>query len=115
VLGGLSWDNLLAHEFDQALSAAQHAIDLDDNPDDPLHFDIVATSKEAHALMFLGRIDEAAKVYASGRGHFERDDDGNNKRPWADVILADFEALRAAGLDHPFMKTIEADFKPKQQ
>ena len=109
-LGSLSWYHLLAHEFDQALSAAQHAIDLDDNPEDPLHFDIVATSNKAHALMFLGRLDEAARVYASGRGHFEKDDDGNNKRPWEEVILADFAALRGARLDHPFMKTIEADF-----
>ncbi len=103
------------HDFDQALLTAQRAIDFDGKSESLHRFNIVATSNKAHALMFLGRLDEATRAYASGRGHFQKDNQGDNQKSWEKIIEADFAALRRAGLSHPFMKKITALFNRKKQ
>ncbi len=103
-LNSEAWYALFAENFDQALSAANKAIDKTDDEAkrlDPL-------TNKAHALMFLNRRDEARAIYLGQRGKIFSD-----KRTWETVIAADFSQLRAAGLFHPLMTEIEADFKRK--
>ena len=87
----------LVERFDEALAHAQRALALSPQQ-------IWIATNRAHALMFLGRADEARAVYLEHRGK-PIPEQGN--KPWEQVILEDFTALREAGLDHPQMKEIE--------
>ena len=54
-----------------------------------------------HALMLLGRVDEARAVYLNFRGQKLE-----NGKSWETVILEDFAELRKAGITHPLMHEI---------
>ena len=90
-LGSLSWYGLFARDYAGALAAADRAIALDPPG-------LVASTNKAHALMFLGRDEEARTAYLAHRG--EKIDD---KRAWNEAIVKDFADLRAAGLTNPLM------------
>ena len=59
----------------------------------------------AHALMFLGRTDEARKIYLAHRGEKTLDDD-----VWETVIRKDFAELGKSGLSDPLMDEIKKTF-----
>ena len=63
-------------------------------------------TNRAHALMFLGRVDEAREVYLQYRGT----KDVQGEKSWETVILDDFAALRKAELTNPLMDEIEKEF-----
>ena len=63
--------------------------------------------KRAHALMFLGRVDEARSIYLGHRG------EQANGQPWEKLTLDDFAALRNVGLSHPLMEEIQMTFATK--
>jgi Flp pilus assembly protein TadD len=98
-LGSLAWMALMARQFDRALSASQRAAELD--PDL-----IWVKTNLAHALMFLGRTEEATALYLQYRGKttFEG-------TTWEQSVLDDFTKLRAAGLANPLMDIIQKDFQ----
>ena len=62
----------------------------------------LATNR-AHALMFLGRADEARALYLEHRGQ-KVDQDGKS---WETAIVEDFTEFRKAGLANPLMDEIE--------
>jgi TPR repeat protein len=96
-LGSLAWRALFAREFAKALTAADraHAL-LPDN----LPIEI----NRAHALMFLGRGNEAQVLYLAHKGKPVSEEDS---KPWERVIADDFAEFRKAGLKHPMMANIE--------
>lgn len=98
----VAWFALFNQAYDQALVAAQEAVD---------RFPGVLLYKpnRAHALLFLGRVEEARAVYSAHRNASVSD-----TATWSDLIKGDFAALRAAGLNHPAMADIETDLAATQ-
>jgi predicted Zn-dependent protease len=88
-------------KFEKALEASDRAIAAA-----PGH--IWIDTNCAHALMFLGRVEEARTLYLAHRGEKTLDD-----KIWEDVILEDFAELRKAGLTNPLMDEIESTFAKK--
>jgi tetratricopeptide (TPR) repeat protein len=92
-LGVLSFDAVLSGDDKVSLEAAEQALALDE------HLDWVEGNR-AHALMFLGRLDEARSVYRRERG--SKVNDGTFEASVRD----DYVALRKAGRNHPLMDEI---------
>jgi hypothetical protein len=67
--------------------------------------EIIYTNR-AHALMFLGRVEEARALYLQYRGR----KNVLGEKPWDAIVLEDFAELRQAGLTHPLMDEIEKAF-----
>jgi len=97
-LGSVAWYALLAHEPARALAAAERALALDSSQ-------VWIEGNRAHALMYLGRSDEARALFLLHKGKLVSADDD---KPWRQVIGEDFAVLRKAGLAHPMMAEIEA-------
>lgn len=97
-LVGLSWYALHAREFSRALAGAERGHALTPS-------DLVIETNRAHALMFLGRLDEARELY---RAYVDKRP--NPSRTWQEEIRGDFQAFRRIGLDHPLMQEIEAEW-----
>lgn len=91
----LSWYALFAKHPETALAASERALSL--APDAWL-----AQLNRAHALLFLGRVDEARAVYLGHKGEFI---DGSRK--WETTVVEDFHEFRSRGLDHPQITSIE--------
>ena len=66
-------------------------------------------TNRAHALMFLGRIDEARALYLKYRGK----QDVQPGKSWEIVILEDFAELQKAGLTSSLMEEIKKEFAAK--
>jgi tetratricopeptide (TPR) repeat protein len=98
-IGALAYNFVLAHDFAKGLEAADTAIA--DAPDQ-----LWLQLNRAHALMFLGQIDEARAIYLQHRAQNVQD-----QKSWEDVVLADFEELRKNALTHGLMNEIETLFK----
>jgi len=98
-IGGLAYRFVLAGNFAIALEACDLVISLAPN-ETWLH------TNRAHALMFLGRVDEARTIYLRYRG----EKIGQDGRLWETVVLEDFAELGKAGLSHPLMGEIEKRF-----
>jgi TPR repeat protein len=90
---------LFAREFIKALAVADRAHAL--LPDD-LGIEI----NRAHALMFLGRGEEAKALYFTYKGKPIPDENG---KLWERVIAEDFAEFHKAGLTHPMMADIEKE------
>ena len=99
MVGSLAYRFVVVQDFATALEAADEAIAL---AADKLWLYI----NRAHALMFLGRIDEARALYLQYRGTKNVSDE----KSWETIILDDFAALRKAGLTNPLMNEIEGQF-----
>jgi tetratricopeptide (TPR) repeat protein len=95
-LGGLSWVLLLANRPTEVLDTTHEALEL--NP--TLLF--VRTNR-AHALLLLGRFDEAYEIYSEIKGKPRGDG-----KTYASVVRDDFAELRKRGIDAPAMPRIEA-------
>jgi tetratricopeptide (TPR) repeat protein len=98
-ISGVAYALVLARDFATALQAADQTVSL--APDE-----ISLYTNQAHALMFLGRIDEARALYLKYRGQ----KDVQDGKSWEAVILEDFAELRKAGLANPLMDEIEKLF-----
>ncbi len=95
-LVSLAWYDLFARDFKGALSAANRAIALDPGY-------LVAATNKAHALMFLGRKEEARALYLKNRG---RRVEALGKS-WEEAILGDFAEFERRGLKHHDMVAIK--------
>jgi hypothetical protein len=97
-MGNLAFDLLPAKKFEKSLDASDRAIAAEPGL-------VWLYTNRAHALMFLGRVDEARLLYLAHRGEKTGDD-----KIWEDDIREDFATLRKAGLTKPLMDEIEKAF-----
>jgi hypothetical protein len=91
----LAWYALFARDFNAALAAAAHALAVE-----PANL-LFATNR-AHALMFLGRENDAGAAYLEHRGKVIR-----GQVTWQAAILEDFAEFERHGITHPQMKEIK--------
>ncbi len=98
-LGTEAWYALFTRDFVNALSAAERAHGL--TPDD-----LMIETNRAHALMFLGRGEEAKALYLAHKG---KPISAVDSKPWERVIAGDFAEFRKASLTHPMMIDIERE------
>jgi TPR repeat protein len=96
-LTGVAWYALLARQYEKAVAVAERAHAL--FPDD-----LSNETNRAHALMFLGRQEEAEALYLAHKGELFTDG-----ASWDAVIADDFAEFRKAGLTHPMMADIEKE------
>ena len=89
----------MAGNFSAALETAEHALSA--APDE-----VWLSANRAHALMFLGRVDEARALYLRYRGNKVK----NDGTLWESIILNDFAVLRKAERADPLMNEIEERF-----
>jgi tetratricopeptide (TPR) repeat protein len=94
-LGGVAWYALLAKRYNEALAASERAISL------APHESWIETNR-AHALLLLGRIQEARTLYLERKGTKLW-----GSTPWADAVREDFKALRKANIESPSFAEIE--------
>jgi tetratricopeptide (TPR) repeat protein len=94
-IGGMAFSFVLAGKFDQALQSADEAISL--APDK-----VWLYANRAHALMFLGRQDEARTLYL----RYRDEKNVQNGKSWKPIIVEDFAEMRKAGLMNPLMEEI---------
>lgn len=95
-LVGYAWHALFAGKFSEALAASERSIQFKPH-------DLVPEINRAHALMFLGRTDEAKSIYLAHKGEQVQ---GNS---WEQVVEEDFTKLRKAGITNPMMAEIEEE------
>lgn len=98
-IASVAYRFVLVRDFRNALEASDQAIALAPEK-------IWIYGNRAHALMFLGRADEARVIYLRYRGE-QNVLDGT---PWETLTLNDFTEMRKAGLKHPLMDEIEKRF-----
>ena len=98
-IGSLAYGLLLAKDFARALEAADQAIAAAPG-------ELWLHAGRAHALMLLGRTDEARALYLQHRGKPRARGD----RSWDAVVLEGFGELRKGGLARPLMEEIEPKF-----
>lgn len=101
----VAWDALVAGEPAKALAAAERSLSLA-----PGH--LTAETNRVHALMYLGRAQEARALYLAHKDELLPD---NNNQPWQQAITEDFAELRKAGRGHPQMAEIETAFKVRAE
>jgi tetratricopeptide (TPR) repeat protein len=99
-LGNLSWNMILNGDFVRALEAADRGIAVTPQQ-------LWMHTNRAHALMFLGRVQEARSLYRLYRN--ERRVQGD--KSWPTVIKEDFVHIRNAGFSHPLMDEIQRLFR----
>ena len=97
-LGSLAWQALFAHNYVEALAASERGFAL------APHLLWIETNR-AHALLFLGRTDEARALYLEHKDRrlFHGSDD-----TWEEAVAADFDKLREAGSSHSAVAEIAA-------
>src|SRR5262245_22948967 len=98
-IGGLAYRFVLAGDFSNALDAADQVLAPDR---------LWLRGNRAHALIFLGRVEEARAIYLAHRG--ARNASASGEKSWETIVLEDFAELRAAKLAHPLMEEIEQLF-----
>jgi predicted Zn-dependent protease len=96
-LGDLSRYALFAGAYEEAIAAAERALKAD--PDM-----LWIAANRAHALMFLGRRDEARETYMSYK---DRRIHQMASKTWQQLIAEDFAELRAAGRSDALMGETE--------
>lgn len=94
---------LMAKQFAKALAAAEQSIAA--TPDL-----IWMQIHRAHALMFLGRTDEARAIYVAHRDIKGVYDNPSNDMSWDQFVLSEFGDLHKAGLKNPLMDEITKQF-----
>jgi tetratricopeptide (TPR) repeat protein len=102
MIGIVAYKFELAGAFADALAAADLAISLAPPGKNWIH------GNRAHALMFLGQVDEARTIYLQHRGEKIGD------KAWETAIHSDFTELRNDGHKHPLMDKIEKLFAKKK-
>ncbi len=94
-LGDVSWLALLARRYDDALTAADRALEIAPQ-------EIWIETNRDHAILLLGRVAEARALYLKRKGTIVLG------RRWEDVIREDFDRMRKASIDDPNFAEIEA-------
>jgi hypothetical protein len=89
----------MARDFAMGLEAADQAILIAPKT-------IWIYANRSHALMCLGRADEARALYLQYRGEQKV----QGEKSWEAITLEDFAELRTAGLTHPLTDEIEKRF-----
>jgi tetratricopeptide (TPR) repeat protein len=90
-LGNLAWHAVLAEQFQEALAAADRGLLLAPELR-------AIEGNRAHALMFLGRVDEARAIHLANKGKPVSSDDDSL---WEDALAGDFDVFGEFGLHHP--------------
>ena len=98
-LNSVAWYALFAREFTKALTVADRARAL-------FRDDLMIETNRVHALMFVGRGEEAKALYLAHKGKLLSEQDA---RLWERIIVEDFAEFRKAGLTHPMMADIEKE------
>jgi len=89
----LAWSALKARAFDEALDATTRSLAI--VPDS-----LMTQLYRAHALLLLGRKDEALAAYLGQKGHAFTHADKTTVS-WEEQVSTDFKWLREAGVDSP--------------
>jgi hypothetical protein len=89
--GTLAYYELFARHFEAALKASEQATLLE-------HDQIWVAVYGVHALMFLGRADEARAAYRDGLTAYQ---EPLNPEYWREKVLEDFAEFEKRGLTHP--------------
>lgn len=84
----LSWYQLHVKDFAGALASAEAGLAVDADY-------VLLETNRAHALVFLGRLDEADAIY---RRYVGQRPDG---RSWEEIIIEDLDLLEKEGVSHP--------------
>ena len=95
-INNIAYRFLLARNFEMALASADQAVSL-------LPGVISLHANRAHALMFLGRIEEARALYLRYRSQ----KGGQGEKSWQAIVLEGFAGLHQAVLTDPLMDEIE--------
>jgi tetratricopeptide (TPR) repeat protein/CHAT domain-containing protein len=95
VLNSVAWNALFAKRFEQALEAADRAASL-------APASLFIQGNRAHALMFLGRAEDALAVYVEHKGEAM----GSNGK-WEDVAAQDFDEFQKHGLNSPLTQRVK--------
>ena len=95
-LGAVAWQALFAKRPEQALAATQRAMKLAPGT-------VWIKTNYAHALLFLGRTDEAVAAYGAHKGEVF-----SGKTKWEAAIRKDIAEFRKHGLGRPEMERVEA-------
>ena len=93
-LGNVAWNALFAKQPERALAAADRAILLSPGT-------LWMETNRAHALLFLGRTEEAIAACIEHKGETI-----SNQGKWEEVILKDFAEFQSRGLDHPKFQAV---------
>ena len=94
-LGVTAWQALFVKRPEQALAASERAMALSPGT-------VWIKTNYAHALLFLGRTDEAIVAYTAHRGRIFW-----GKTSWEAAIRKDFADFRAHGLGRPELRRVE--------
>jgi tetratricopeptide (TPR) repeat protein len=97
-LGSLSFILLFNRHPEEALNCAREALALDPSA-------LWVETNRAHALLFLGRFDEAKAIYLANK------DKKVQNQIFAAAVRNDFTQFRKSGINIPAMKDIEALLK----
>jgi tetratricopeptide (TPR) repeat protein len=87
----LSWDQLLAQDFNGALASSGEAIKLDPK-------NMRAVADRALALMFLGRTKEAEPIFLA---HIGEKMNASSEVTWEDAVVPDIATLRNQDITSP--------------
>jgi tetratricopeptide (TPR) repeat protein len=87
----LSWYQLIARDFTGAFASSDEARKLDPSR-------LIADEAYAHALLFLGRTQEAEALYL---GNVGKKMDSKSNQTWEQSVLADFSSLEKEGITNP--------------
>ena len=98
-LNSVAWYAMFAREFTKALTVADRARAL-------FRDDLMIETNRVHALMFLGRGEDAKALHLAHKGEPLSEQDA---RLWERVIADDFAEFRKAGLTDPMMADIEKE------
>jgi tetratricopeptide (TPR) repeat protein len=93
-LGALAGYALFAREFDEALAASERGLAI---APELLWIEV----NRAHALLFIGRLDEARAIYFAHKGKRF-----SGSTTWEDRVADNFAALQKAGIEHAAFEEI---------
>lgn len=99
-LGGVSWVLILSNRAQAALDSTDEALSLDPTL-------LFVRMNRAHALLLLGRFDEARAIYVE-----DKDKPRGNGKTSADSVRDDFAEMRKLGINTSDMPRITALFTP---
>ena len=93
--------SLFAGKFEYALEASDSGLEKDPG-------NLPLQTNRTHALMFLGKTEEATEIYLK---HFGIK---IGSQHWEDIIEDDFQQLESVGWSHPLMATIRQEFAARK-
>ncbi len=105
----LSWQALLAGDDKVALDAADRAVSFAGNAGNEYSLGETydAQLHRAHALMFLGKRDDAFTIYLRYKDRIGANGEPEDQLIWNEAVAADFLSFREAGLSNPLMPDVE--------